>query len=511
MANFAKADGVKKTRRGKRGSGRGSAASLVDGPKTVQGLNRGQLLQMLSSWDGARRSERRGFVVLPGNDPKTRVSPTERKEIAAKVEAGEQNVGFIKRAIEGVSGLVGNLRPQAATGNEEFDEALEERILARFEHARAFDAAGMMAFDDWQSWVRESKVRAGDCLSVLSEGSDGGARLVMYEAGQIGSDSAAGKVENEVDGVFLDRSGGRAGFRLLDGRGRTAAIVPRERSIYHGGGNRVGRPRQVSGLAHAVANFLDMVEIVADTKHAVKVAALWGAWLERSPGTGGADDIGESLRGFLETAGESAEVLGGLDDIPVPGSNVDPGNVLSVDDFTQGGRFQEFGEGQTLKTMQDTRPSPNVLALLSWLIRDMARGAGLAPEVLWDASGMNGPGMRFVMAETRRFVEDQQRINRRDCQKVWMYFAAKEIQAGRVIVPAGLEGWWKASWIPQADLTIDRGRDGKLELEQMEKGKMTAEEFWGGRGKDWKTQEEKIIRERIWREEMEAKIRGGVS
>lgn len=497
-------------KRGKRG-GRNRGAKRV----TARGAAQQKLIQALSSWDAARRSERRGRVIVPAMDPKKRVSPSERMEILGKVEAAEQNVGFVRRAIHGVPRLVGNLKGKAATGNEEFDAAVDERMAARFTHPRAFDASGRFDFNGWQTWVRTCKVRAGDCLSVLAEGADGGGRLVCYEAAQIGDGKRSDEVRsNQIDGVFLDKSGGRAGFQILNGDGERAAVIPRDRCIYHADEERVGRPRQVSGLAHAVANFLDMVEILADTKHAVKVAALWAAWLENKGGSDEAGELGADLKSFLDTSAETAEILLDGDGAADFGGSIESvdesGNLLSVDDVMQGGRFQEFSQGQELKTMQDTRPHPNVMALLSWLIRDMAHGlphGGVAPEILWDPSGMNGPGMRFVMAETRRFVEDCQAMNRRDCQKVWMYFVAKEIQQGRLVVPGDVGCWWKASWSPQADLTIDRGRDGKLELEQMERGLLTKERFHAGRGADWKEEEEKMIREEIWAEQKRRELR----
>ena len=506
----------RKVRRGSRAGKKVQARKVADGggagaeagKKTFAGMDRGDLVKMISSWDAARHSERRGRVVMPSLNPKKRVSPTERLEIARKVEAAEQNVGFVKRAIEGPARLVGNLLPQSLAGNADFEAEIEEKVGARFRHPRAFDAAGTFDFNDWQAWVRESKIRSGDCLTVLAEGPDGAARVMCYEGTQIGDGMGRkDKPGNLYDGVFLDRFGGRAGFQLLDEDGKPGRVVPRDRAIYHSIGGRAGRVRSVSGLAHAVANFLDMVEILADTKHAVKVAALWGAWIEQAANAETGEDPGEDLRGFLQAAGETAELaeVEGLAD----GETLPDGNILSVEDVVQGGRFQEFAPGRTMKTMNDSRPHPNVLGLLSWLIRDMAWGlphGGLSPEVLWDASSMNGPGMRFVMAETRRFVADEQERMRRDCQKLWMYFAAKEAQRGNLTIPAELAGtWYRASWIPQADLTIDRGRDGKLDQALMADGLMTREEWWARQGKDWKTEEAKVIREEAWiREQREA-------
>ena len=498
----------KKSRRGTR-AGKKVQARKAASKRPVDGLpkTKSDLVKMISSWDAARHSERRGRVVMPSLNPKRRVSPTERLEISRKVEAAEQNVGFVKRAIEGPARLVGNLHPQSQAGNADFEAEIEEKVGNRFKNHLAFDAAGNFDFNDWQTWVRESKIRTGDCLTVLASGPDGAARVMCYEGNQIGDGQGRrDQPENLYDGIFLDRFGGRSGFQLLDDEGKAAKVVSRDRSIYHSIGGRAGRVRSVSGLAHAVANFLDMVEIIADTKHAVKVAALWGAWIEQAANTENNEDPGEDLRGFLEAAGETAEIaeVEGL----ASGETLPDGNILSVEDVVQGGRFQEFAPGQSLQTMNDTRPHPNVLGLLSWLIRDMAWGlphGGLSPEVLWDASKMNGPGMRFVMAETRRFVADEQERMRRDCQKIWMYFAAKESKRGNLVIPAELQAtWWKTSWIPQADLTIDRGRDGKLDLALLDQGLMTREEWWARQGKDWKTEEAKVAKEKAYINEQRA-------
>jgi capsid protein len=499
----AKVDGGKR-RRGKRG-GRKHRESAQAGE--LVSVDRGKLIEALSSYEGARReSMKRGRVILPNANPERAVSSGDRVEIAQKVRAGEQNVGLVKRTIEVPARLVGNLKPQAATGNEDFDAEVEERFWSRAEHAAAFDAAGRFSFLDWQRWCRESKRRDGDALSVLTEGSEGGGRLRCYEALQIGDGHSRGRnrPKNLVDGVFLDKFGGRAGFQLLDGNGKASAVVPRDRAIYHGCEVRVGRPRSVSPLAHSIANFLDATEILSDSKTQVKVAALWGAWVE-SDKDGGADP-GEDLKDLLRTAGETADALDEFVEAGEPTSE-ELGEVIGAEDFLGGGRMQEFGAGKSLKTMKNDNPGPNVMGLLSWLVRDIC--ADVSPEVLWDASKMSGPGMRFVMAELRRFIAHEQEVNRRDCQRVWMYLLAKEAKMGRLVIPAEVENsWWKASWIPEADLTIDRGRDGKLDLELLDKGLMTKAEFWGRQGKDWKEEEDRVLRERIWIEAREKELRG---
>ena len=262
----------KKSRRGTR-AGKKVQARKAASKRPVDGLpkTKSDLVKMISSWDAARHSERRGRVVMPSLNPKRRVSPTERLEIARKVEAAEQNVGFVKRAIEGPARLVGNLHPQSQAGNADFEAEIEEKVGNRFKNHLAFDAAGNFDFNDWQTWVRESKIRTGDCLTVLASGPDGAARVMCYEGNQIGDGQGRrDQPENLYDGIFLDRFGGRSGFQLLDDEGKAAKVVSRDRSIYHSIGGRAGRVRSVSGLAHAVANFLDLVEILRESGESIQ-------------------------------------------------------------------------------------------------------------------------------------------------------------------------------------------------------------------------------------------------
>ena len=179
---------------------------------------------------------------------------------------------------------------------------------------------------------------------------------------------------------------------------------------------------------------------------------------------------------------------------------------MRAETFQGGERLQEFGAGKKLQTLQNDNPGPNVIELLRWLVRDICSDVSL--EVLWDASKMSGPGMRFVMSELRRFIAREQEVNERDCQRVRMYLLAKDIQRGKLVVPAEVgNSWYRATWLPEADLTIDRGRDGVLDLQLLEKGKITDEEWWGRQGKDWKTEETKLFRQQLWKEEMEKRER----
>ena len=52
--------------------------------------------------------------------------------------------------------------------------------------------------------------------------------------------------------------------------------------------------------------------------------------------------------------------------------------------------------------------------------------------------------------------------------------------------------WGKCDWIPQSDMTIDRGRDGALEIKQIENNLLSPQESYARRGKDWRKEYAKI-------------------
>lgn len=450
--------------------------------KTVD-LAAGPVMLGMNGFDGASRSPRRGTIYWPTLDTRKELTPYSRRELMKKARWGDANVGLVRRCFGGLTMLIGHLTPQAATADPEWNKAAEAAFMRRAKQPLAFDRCGKMDFFEWQKMITRSRLRDGDCLTVLTETQGGGAAQVMlYEAHQV-DDGEGEKVDSVVDGVRIDSLGKPLGYRLIDAATRKfMSEIPAESVVFHADIERAGRTRGVTSAAHAISNVIDIIEILADTKHAIKIAAQWGVLLENS-----------GSNNTPQVAAELAAFLGG----GTPGE-VSENAELLVETIMQGGRMQSTPAGSKVTTLQDTRPHPNQITLLQWLVRDIAWGCGVAPEILWEVSGLNGTGTRYVMAETRRWVEDQHRILERACQRLWTYFIAKEISNGNLPAPQD-ERWWQARWIPQSDMTIDEGRVGKLELEQLAAGAITYAEVFARRGQDWEDQFAQMAREREMR------------
>ena len=462
-----------KTRRGSRGS-KASKRSRVAEVKQGSALEAVEKIRAsLGNYDGSRPSERRGRVQWSQPDSRTELSRGARVEILRKVRWGYANIGLVRRVVDGLTNLVGYLTPQSKAGGElaaMYEAAWAKRAL----QPAAFDVAGRLDARTWQRAMTRMRLMDGDNLTVLTEGPSGGARVAFYEAFQVddGRQAFGDKPAGLHDGVFVNKFGRHVAYRLVDRSGdeEKYSRVRADRCIYHANEEAPGRVRNVSALAHAVANIVDIVEILADTKHAIKIAAQWGVVMQTSAASSSGDVVTDLAQLFgQESAGDDPN-----------GDSAE----MNIDQIVAGGRVQGLPAGASMQTLQDTRPHPNQLDLLRWLVRDIAWGVGLAPEVLWDIAGLSGTATRYVMAETQRWALSQQDNLRGACQRMWQYFIAKEVQAGRLPMTAD-DSWMDVQWIPQADMTIDRGRDTSAVIAMLDKRLISRREIAAQRGRDW--------------------------
>ncbi len=138
-----------------------------------------------------------------------------------------------------------------------------------------------------------------------------------------------------------------------------------------------------------------------------------------------------------------------------------------------------------MKFNSSSHPHPNNLSLIEFLIRDIAWGVGLSPEILWNIAALGGANTRFVLADAQGWIEEQQaELVRLYNSRVWVYTIAKAMKNGRLPRCQDPE-WWKHKWIRPPRLTVDFGRDGKLHLEMLKMGAINYSRLLGWQGEDF--------------------------
>lgn len=425
----------------------------------------------LSGFEAANPSQRRGWIPWTTLDSAKVLTGGDRKTILRNANWAYANIGLARRIVNGLANLVGYLTPQAQTDDGDWNSEAEALFRSRAGSASVFDRAGKLDFFSWQIANTRARLKDGDILTVLTETDAGTARVIVYEANRIDDGSPLERRDDVRDGVYVDKFGRHTAYRVVDPEDpKKYTAIPASDAIFFADFERPGQVRGISALAHALIHLQDRAEVWGDIKHAIKVAAQVGM--------------------------QKVKDLPG----PYPGQNFTPPEPLSTgatdsagNDIKQNtekilgsGYVVPMQPGEKYELLHDDRPHPNQREFLEDLVRDIAWGVGVAPEVLWQLAGQTGPNTRYLMAELQRYLAQEQTRLAVICQRFWVYFIAKEINAGRLRIPAD-EMWWKCDWIPQPDLTIDRGREGNLQLEQLRHGAITFDDIYRSNGADFES------------------------
>ena len=427
-----------------------------------------------SGFSGANQSLNRAQVFWPSLDTRDELDSYSHQELLRKCRWLTANVGFIKGFVKNAADLVGYLLPQSKAGDAAWEKLAEAAFKNRTESASVFDRAGKFTFKKAQVMLTRQALRDGDMLTVLAESESGGAMFGFYEAHQIRNPKA--NPAGWLSGVLLNKEDRHLTYGL--GKDKTEAVqIAADRCIYFGNFESVGNRRAYPPLAHAVNHSLDIVETWSNVKAAIKAASLFGAVREIDSNA----PTGKSKQGMPGVLNRSAN--------PVAAGEFDVAEVWGA------GQIPELPAGHKMKILHDNRPSPESQQFVKSLQEDCAYGFGLPPEVVLDISALTSAGVRFVMERAARWIEMRQMDLEDWCRRVWVYVLAKEMKAGRLPYPPEGIAWWEVEFIPQRDITIDRGREGKMKMEEVAVGLGTHSAYHRSNGDDWQDQARQRIRE----------------
>jgi capsid protein len=432
---------------------------------------------------GADNSRLRGYVYFPELDTRREISSYTRSELLRKARFLYANHGIAKRIVNGLARMVAGtgLTPQAATSDKVWNALAEKVFASATESQFVFDVGGRYNFPRSQQATLRFRYRDGDSAAILTESQAGNARLAFYEGHQIGNASLlpSGYDQDQWrDGVRHDANNRAIAYRFLGDEGKFTD-VPAEDVVFFCDYERAGQSRGLPVLSHAVNHLLDSAEITGYIKTGVKLANQYGYWIEY-PQTG------------AQAPGTAASRVGGNNNVT---KITTPSGPITLKQIYGAGAIPDLPPGATMKFNASSHPHPNNLSLIEFLIRDIAWGVGLSPEILWNIAALGGANTRFVLADAQGWFEEQQaELVRLYCSRIWVYAIAKAMKTGRLPRCSDPE-WWKHAWIPPPRLTVDFGRDGKLHLEQLKMGVITYTRLLGWQGQDFETHTNKWLDE----------------
>lgn len=429
-----------------------------------------------SGYQAAWSTGDRGYVQWPTIDTRQELDSFSRYEIIRRIHFLKAHFGFLAGVINSTADLVGWETPQAASADEAWNKQAEERFWDVVYEAAAFDVAGKFGFEEAQPMLIRCALTDAQVFTVLTKWQDGTARVAFYEASQLTSPPNAG--DDWVDGIQIAAKTRRHiayGFR--DGTTERVVVVPARFVIHFGEFDSPGQDMPVPPLAHAVNHALDIQEVWGFVKKALKVSSLSGAVIER-------DANAATPRGKQGMPGASTTVTNSA------GEKFQQANVWD------GGQINALDPGSKVKILHDSRPAPEQRQFVQDLKRDIAQGFRMPVEIFDDMGNLTGPGVRFVMDFAGNSIKQRRKRLRVWSRKIWRYVIACEIAKGTL---TAMKDWWEVTHTSQRLLTVDRGKDSKARLDELDGPGCLAdwEEF---DGRDWRSRIDQKITEAAYKQ-----------
>jgi capsid protein len=375
------------------------------------------------------------------------------------------------------------------SGDETWDAIADAHWEDRANEASVVDTSGQFGIRAMQIELNKAAFGDGDILPVLVKGATDGVALANYQAHQIVNPPKADR--SWIDGVKINKFRRHLAYGVRDDDGSVKTISAND-AIYYSHPDNLARVRTPTILKHAVNHMQDISEILADVKLTIKVAAQLGLYLKNESENAGGNDgpraLGSALRNELVESGQGPEA---------------PKIEHKVEDLyrSQGG-IANLPKGTSIGTIQDARPHPNQVALIEYLIRDISWGVGVSPDLLWNIKELGGANSRIANSDLDRWIACRLLRLRTWLKRFRAIWISYEIEAGRLPEPPGSAQYWKATFLPQASLTADKGKVGKLNIELVRNRMRSLQTHFAEEGLDWQNEIRQISKEREFMKEM---------
>jgi capsid protein len=142
--------------------------------------------------------------------------------------------------------------------------------------------------------------------------------------------------------------------------------------------------------------------------------------------------------------------------------------------------------GEKLEAFASQRPSSTFTGFIDYLGREITAGTGFPYEYSWNREKLNSAALRSILDKVRIAILDWRANEIEDSQPIIMRALAWAMESGEL--PFHPQ-WFRGEFIGgAADPTIDKGRDGREDRENVKAALDNFKLYWARQGKWWKTQ-----------------------
>lgn len=346
-----------------------------------------------------------------------------------------ENSPQIRKAVKNMVHFTGGLQPLPMTQDAEWNRLALAAFLARVKNPFTFDVAGRVNYRQALRFMERRAIIDGDVAVVPTRAADGGALFAFYTAPQI-----SGGGDN---GVEVDSTGRAVAYYIATSVDAEPVRLDAHRVVLYQHDPDPTRLRGHSELVAALRTANDVHNIVGYAKNGQRLSNSMGLVGTRAVGAKG-PDIGRTIGGAKRNGACGDEA-----------PKTEMGTGLSI---------TYLPEGCDIRAIQDGRPSNQLQEFFKFLVRCIAQGVGLDPEVLFYSNEMGSAAVRFSLAKVQKWQEERLEDLEVVCNRIWRHVIACEVASGR-LRPCQDRAWMNVRWVPGRDMTIDTPRVARAQID----------------------------------------------
>ncbi len=427
-----------------------------------------------TGYPGAQHSTNRGYIYWPTLDPKRELTNPARREMARRLHALMAASGIPNRVLIGIRNLVIGigLVPRAITADREWNRLATRYYENRSASALSFDVTGRFSGWEMQRRAYETRLKDGDAAIVYSKSASGRTMRKLYSGLVIGNATDVSDQSQWIDGVYLDALERPSVYRFLTEQGKRSRDIATADMQFLAKYPEPGSIRGEMILKHALNKIIDINEVHSSWMQQIKNSAMIGYYLAAPSTPAGSQNMPAEVmqRMFKNQLSDK--------------TNAASQKVTIKTIMGHGNEIAEVPAGFDIKTLLDERPHPNQKDFMDEMIRDIAWGAGMSSDLLWNIYKLGGANTRYVLADAQTFVEvEQDSIVYGWLMRDYVQEVADAMATGALPMCQDPE-WWQHGWTPPARQTVDFGRDGSIYLEEYSRGLITTDRYFALKGQD---------------------------
>jgi capsid protein len=425
---------------------------------------------------GARSSTARSAIDYWVGDAAAELSSYTRAELMRKARYFRKNVGLARAMGSDIQkhAIGPGLFPIPDTGDAKRDEEYFEYFQ---QVQKIADVTGRETWYKSQSSRVPMKFFDGDSHVILSTGPAGYAQFQQVRSHNVGNFDVDANDERWTDGVKRSALGRRQAYRVKTRK--SAKTIPAAFMLQAAIWDDPDGVRGASCLGHAISNLHDTLDLLALEKSAVR---------ENSR-------VARVITGRDQYAADENEEPDFDAEVVQPALNNTPTTDLAVDRL-YASELVRLADNESLESFTSNRPNATFTGFIDHLGRDISVGCGLPYEFSWNPSGLKSAATRSITEKINAACRMWQGNEEPDTVRFYQFVILAGIAAGHI---RPHRNWWKVEVYPGApEVSIDKGRDVRSDIDLVKAGLMTLKRFFGVRGLYWKQQASQAMAELLF-------------